>query len=76
MEIAKFNGSLLVIGWKTDRYIYPRPQMGEAFILAHTTGKNKLVVLNTDHSFNIKIRGSKYLDEAIKWSIQWFKDTL
>lgn len=75
VDIIKFSGSLLVIGGKTDQYIHPQPQMGEAFILAHT-GKNKLVILNTDHSFNIKTRGSKYLDEAIKWSIQWFKDTL
>ncbi len=75
VDITKFSGSLLVIGGKTDQYIHPQPQMGEAFILAHTA-KNKLVILNTDHSFNIKTRGSKYLDEAIKWSIRWFKDTL
>jgi dipeptidyl aminopeptidase/acylaminoacyl peptidase len=75
VEITKFSGSLLVIGGKTDQYIHPQPQMGDAFILAHR-GKNKLVILNTDHSFNIKTRGAKYLDEAIKWTIQWFKDKI
>jgi len=74
VEIAKFNGPLLVIVGKNDEFVKPQPQEGEAFILSHD-GREKLLVIDADHTFDVG-EGANDLDVAIASSVQWFDENL
>jgi len=74
-EIFKFSGPLLVVVGTNDEYVFPQPQMGEAFLCNHN-GIHELLVLETDHTFNISIGEIDPLDKAIQKTIEWFKKAL
>lgn len=71
VEIAKFHGPLMVVVGTKDEYIFPQPQMGEAYIQAHG-GRSDLIKFESDHTFSISNMGVSFLDEAVQKSIDWF----
>lgn len=74
-EILKFGGPLLAVVGTNDEYVFPQPQMGEAFLCNHT-GIHELLVLETDHTFNIGVGETDPLDKAIQKTIAWFKKAM
>ena len=71
-EILKFGGPLLVVVGIHDEHVSPQPQMGEAFLCNHT-GTHELLMLETDHTFNIGAGETDSLDKAIRKTTEWFK---
>ena len=54
-----------------------RVRMSSAAYMTYHEGAEELVVLDTDHVFDVFTgNGAPALDDAIAESVDWFKDTL
>jgi dienelactone hydrolase len=75
VEIAKFQGPMLVVVTRQDPYINPQPQMGMAYISSHA-GAHRIVEIDGDHTFSVKVRGARFLDQIIQETLRWFEETV
>lgn len=73
-EIRNFKKPMLAVCGKNDIIVWPQPLTSQSFMNYHD-GKEKLVVLDADHSMN-GFFGSEKLDDAIYWTTAWFINTL
>jgi len=71
-EVARFPGRLLVIAGRHDELIQPQPAMAEAFLRVHR-GDQRLVMMETDHTFNTTKGQTEPVDAAIRETIAWFE---
>lgn len=74
-EVARFRGRLLVVGGAHDELIQPQPEASGAFVRAHR-GEQRLVMMETDHTFNTTKGETDHADAAIRETIVWFKGSI
>lgn len=73
-EIRKYRKPLMVIVGKNDPIVWQQPAKGQLYMKYHH-GIEKLVALDTDHSFNWWA-GPEGPDTTFYWSTAWFIKTL
>lgn len=73
-EITNYGGPLMVIVGTEDTIVAPQPQYGQLYLKYHE-GYEQLVMLPVNHAINC-FQGYEQVDNAIFWSLNWYKDTL
>jgi alpha/beta superfamily hydrolase len=68
---ALYAGPLMVIVGARDEVVTPQPSGGEVFLRYHP-GPEELVVLDTDHAFDV-MTGPEVLDGMIDRSLAWIQ---
>jgi len=72
VSVSKFHGPLFVVVGTNDPYTFPEPETGKAFIHSHP-GDHKMLVLDSDHTFNISTGELGSLDKAMGETIDFFR---
>lgn len=73
--MAGFDGPLLSIAGSGDTVVVPQPEVAQRFLDAHENGPEKLVVLETDHTFNSFVEPDG-VAEAISVTLDWLRQHL
>jgi uncharacterized protein len=74
-EMSQFDGRLLVVAGLKDTLVHPQPQTAAAFLNVHK-GVHRLLVLDSDHTFNTALGRTQELNAAIQETISWFSSSI